>query len=449
MISKNLIPVLLCVVTFAVTLTTSSLVLGPNATRPCVCLQLRLMTKKALAMLEETGGAGRFFLMEQRGVVYSFSSEMTGQKLFVNMTSLVEYDANGADERGLLSIALHPRFSENGKFYTYSIRKFNSVQYAYVTELQEVSGRVDVSREKLIMVIQQHNARRNGGQLLFGNDGYLHIFVGDGGLRSSAQNMSSLLGKILRVNIDDASVADNLIRYYSIPPDNPDVNGLPEIYAWGFRNPWRCSLDIGSTNGDIYCGDLGEGAQEEINRIQKGRNYGWDIKEGAICNDHPCNMTGPEGNPIFTYNHSKGPAAVIGGYVYRGLSIKNLTGRYLFADIFSKNFLYTLKASSEDQWEENHLYYCDPGVCPCHARESVGEDYLVSFSQDRKGEVYLLTTKSFTGLSTGDRLLKLVSPNHDFTVCRASSHFSLWTTISGAVVSLTLQSFLKNYFHIL
>lgn len=165
MISKNLIPVLLCVVTFAVTLTTSSLVLGPNATRPCVCLQLRLMTKKALAMLEETGGAGRFFLMEQRGVVYSFSSEMTGQKLFVNMTSLVEYDANGADERGLLSIALHPRFSENGKFYTYSIQKFNSVQYAYVTELQEVSGRVDVSREKLIMVIQQHNARRNGGQV--------------------------------------------------------------------------------------------------------------------------------------------------------------------------------------------------------------------------------------------------------------------------------------------
>lgn len=116
-------------------------------------------------MLEEHGGAGRFFLMEQRGVVYSFSSELSGQKLFVNMTSLVEYDADVADERGLLSIALHPRFSENGKLYTYSIRKFNNVQYAYVTELQEVFGRVDVSREKLIMVIQQHNVTRNGGQV--------------------------------------------------------------------------------------------------------------------------------------------------------------------------------------------------------------------------------------------------------------------------------------------
>lgn len=165
MISRNLCHVLLSLVTFAVTLTTSSLVLGPNATQPCVCLQLKLTTKKALAMLEEHGGAGRFFLMEQRGVVYSFSSELSGQKLFVNLTSLVEYDADVADERGLLSIALHPRFSENGKFYTYSIRKFNNVHYAYVTELQEVSGRVDVSREKLIMVIQQHNVTRNGGQV--------------------------------------------------------------------------------------------------------------------------------------------------------------------------------------------------------------------------------------------------------------------------------------------
>lgn len=165
MISKNLCPVLFFVVTFTVTKTTSSLVLGPNATQPCACLQLHLTTKKALMMLEENGGAGRFFLMEQRGVVYSFSSELSGQKLFVNMTSLVEYDANSVDERGLLSIALHPRFSENGKFYTYSIRKFNNVQYTYVTELQEVSGRVDVSKEKLIMVIQQHNNTRNGGQV--------------------------------------------------------------------------------------------------------------------------------------------------------------------------------------------------------------------------------------------------------------------------------------------
>uniref|UniRef100_A0A8W8HZ01 Uncharacterized protein n=1 Tax=Magallana gigas TaxID=29159 RepID=A0A8W8HZ01_MAGGI len=120
-----------------------------------------------------------------------------------------------------------------------------------------------------------------------------------------------------------------------------------------------------------------------------------------------------------------------------------------FVTFSTRNFLYTLKNSSGGQWEENHLYYCDPGVCPCHARESVGEDYLVSFSQDRKGEVYLLTTKSFTGRSTDDRILKLVSPNHDFTVCQASSHFSLWTTISSVVISLAVQALSKNYFHIL
>ena len=165
MFSKTFFPVLICAVTCCVNLTESSLVLGPNVTQPCVCLEHKLTTKKALMMLEENGGAGRIFLMEQRGIVYSFSPDLRNKKLFLNMTSLVEYDANNVDERGLLGMALHPRFSENGKLYTYSIRRFNDVLYAFVTELQEGSRHIDTSKEKLLMVIEQHNDRRNGGQV--------------------------------------------------------------------------------------------------------------------------------------------------------------------------------------------------------------------------------------------------------------------------------------------
>ncbi|XP_061174344.1 HHIP-like protein 1 [Saccostrea echinata] len=445
MFSWNLFPTLLY--TSTISIVTSSLVLGPNATRPCVCLQHYLTTKKALLVLEEKEGAGRFFVMEQQGLVYSFSSNFGNKKLFLNLTSFVEYDENIVDERGLLSMALHPRFSTNGKLYTYSIRKLKGEHFAFVTELQEVSGRVDVSKEKLLMVIHQHNAKRNGGQLLFGKDGYLYISVGDGGLSSSAQNMTSLLGKILRIDIGNIEIVNNQIRYYVIPPDNPGVNGLPEIYAWGFRNPWRCSLDTGSSEGDIYCGDPGEGDQEEIDFIQKGRNYGWDIKEGDKCVSNSCNITGLEGRPVYVYNHSQGPAAVIGGYVYRGNSIKNLTGRYIFADIFAKTFLYTLEKTGGVDWKETHLYYCDLSLCPCHAKETLGQDYLVSFSQDNKGEVYLLSTKSFTGKSTDDRLLKLVPPNYFATTCSAPALTSHLKTIY-IFVSFAFYLMIKKYFNL-
>ncbi|XP_062620911.1 HHIP-like protein 1 isoform X2 [Saccostrea cucullata] len=442
MITRNLFLALLY--TSTTSFVSSSLVLGPNATRPCVCLQHYLTTKKALLVLEEKEGAGRFFVMEQQGLVYSFSSTFGNKKVYLNLTSLVEYDENSVDERGLLSMALHPKFSINGKLYTYSIRKFNGEQCAFITELQEVSGRIDVSKEKLLMVIRQHNEKRNGGQVLFGKDGYLYISVGDGGLPSSAQNMTSLLGKILRIDIDSSEIVNNQIRYYVIPTDNPNVNGLPEIYAWGFRNPWRCSLDSGSSEGDIYCGDLGEGEQEEIDFIQKGHNYGWNIKEGDKCVLDFCNVTGPEGRPVYVYDHPQGPAAVIGGYVYRGNSIKNLTGRYIFADIFANSFLYTLEKMGGADWEESHLYYCDPSFCPCHARETLGQDYLVSFSQDNKGEVYLLSTKSFHGKSTDDRLLKLVPPNSYATTCGAPALTCHWKTIS-IFLSLTFNLMIKRF----
>lgn len=144
---------------------TCSLILGSNVARPCVCLQHYLYTKKALTLIEEEGGAGRLFVMEQQGTIYSYTSTFGNKKLFLNLTSLVEYDENNVDERGLLSMALHPRFSENGKLYIYSIRKFKGELLAFVTGLQEISGRVDKSKEQFLMVIRQHNDKRNGGQV--------------------------------------------------------------------------------------------------------------------------------------------------------------------------------------------------------------------------------------------------------------------------------------------
>ena len=288
---------------------------------------------KPIGIYPAPTGDNRLFVIEQDGKVKVFNSikNVDVSTVFLDISNRVV--ATG--EQGLLGLAFHPNFSQTSYVY---------VNYIAANPLRTVIARFTVSPSNpdiadpntmtTIMEYHQPFSNHKGGQLTFGPDGYLYIGVGDGGgagdpLRNG-QNLSTVLGKILRINVDAASVGRN----YSIPSDNPffgnNLGYREEIYAYGFRNPWRFSFD--STSGQLWVGDVGQDRLEEIDIVEKGKNYGWNIMEGSLCFDPAsgCNQTGLE-LPIWNYTHNLG-YSVIGGYVYRGLNLSTLVGDYVYAD---------------------------------------------------------------------------------------------------------------------
>jgi len=219
----------------------------------------------------------------------------------------------------------------------------------------------------------------NGGMLAFGPDGYLYIGLGDGGSHGDpgnrAQHRRLLQGKILRLDVNGA-------RPYAIPPDNPfaDGGGRPEIYAMGLRNPWRFSFD--RRTGALFAGDVGEGRIEEINRIIRGRNYGWRIMEGSLCfRPANCRRTGLT-LPIHEYRHNHGRCSVTGGYVYRGRAIRGLTGTYLFAD-FCSGEIFGLRGRVASLLLDTTLPIASFG------EDEAGEVYVVNL---REGAIYRIVS---------------------------------------------------------
>ncbi|MCH5373864.1 MAG: PQQ-dependent sugar dehydrogenase, partial [Planctomycetes bacterium] len=189
------------------------------------------------------------------------------------------------------------------------------------------------STEEVVLRIKRDKQWHWGGRPTFGPDGYLYMTTGDGGTHRQAQNLDNINGKMLRIDVDGGNP-------YAIPPDNPFAGGggLPEIYAYGFRNPWRWSFD--SLTGNIWEGDVGPSEREEINRIRKGGNYGWSLFEGTLCKfSETCDYSGLE-EPVFEYTHDTSLEisgfAVIGGYVYRGSGMPQFYGNYIFADTMGK-----------------------------------------------------------------------------------------------------------------
>ncbi|MDD1778043.1 MAG: PQQ-dependent sugar dehydrogenase [Candidatus Helarchaeota archaeon] len=272
----------------------------------------------------------RCFVLEQGGIIKVFENNQTttSYEIFLNITSQV---ATGG-ELGLLGFVFHPNFSLNGYFY---------VDYTASDPLRTVISRFKVddslpnkanaSSELIILEVIQPYTNHKGGQLAFGpDDGYLYIAMGDGGSGGdplgNAQNRSSLLGKILRIDVDAGLP-------YAIPIDNPFRNNSlgyrEEIWAYGLRNPWRFSFD--TETGWLWTGDVGQGSWEEIDIIQGGKNYGWNIMEGFECYNSPsCNITGLV-LPIFSYGRSSGHS-IIGGFIYRGSELGWLNGRYIYGD---------------------------------------------------------------------------------------------------------------------
>ncbi|MBI1337788.1 MAG: glucose sorbosone dehydrogenase [Phycisphaera sp.] len=288
------------------------------------------------------GDRDRLVVLEQDGVVSTIEYRKTPALSNASLDIRNKVLRNG-NEEGLLGLAFHPDFTKNHFVYlVYSAdnpRRNILSRWNYNTDTHTL----DPQSERVILEVNQPWSNHNGGMIDFGPDGYLYYSLGDGGAggdpRNSAQNLHNLLGKILRI---DVNREENNNRY-AIPNDNPFVNepgACPEIYAYGLRNVWRFSFD--PDTGDLWAGDVGQNAWEEVDLIEKGKNYGWRIREGK----HDFNRPGsgvPDDlvEPIIDYPRGEG-ISVTGGYVYRGKQIPWLTGAYIYGD-YGSNKIWLLR----------------------------------------------------------------------------------------------------------
>lgn len=305
-------------------------------------------------------GSNRLFVVEQRGVISVFEndSNTSTKSEFISITNKVDDSGN---EEGLLGLAFHPNFKNNGYFYVnYTASKPDRTVISRFSVSSSNPNQADPESELVLLEFEQPYSNHNGGQISFGPDGYLYIAVGDGGSggdpKGNGQNRSSLLGTILRIDVDQTDGSKN----YSIPADNPfakNANGFrEEIYAYGLRNPWRFSFD--SKNGQLWTGDVGQNKFEEIDIIEKGGNYGWNTMEGFHCfKSSTCDQNGliP---PVWEYDRSKGDISVTGGFVYRGSKFKELEGLYIYADYVSGR-IWSLDISDPEKPVNTELFDTD------------------------------------------------------------------------------------------
>ena len=283
-----------------------------------------------VGILSPGDGSNRLFVIEQAGTIQVFenSRNVTTSKIFLDIRDRVLYSG----EQGLLGLAFHPNYRQNGYFYVnYVADNARRTVIARYSVTAADPNQADRNTELILLEVAQPFANHKGGQLAFGPDGYLYIGLGDGGSAGdplgNAQSLNTLLGKILRINVDGPSAG----RSYSIPVDNPYAGNTlgyrEEIYAYGLRNPWRFSFD--PPTGRLWVGDVGQNQREEIDIVEKGKNYGWNIMEGTLTYSSG-NQAGLE-PPVWEYSHDQG-IAIIGGYVYRGASLIGLVGDYVYGD---------------------------------------------------------------------------------------------------------------------
>jgi len=327
-------------------------------------------------------GTNRVFVASQLGKVYVFENDQQASepKLYLDIESRVVYK-DRENEEGFLGMAFHPKYQENGELYVY----YTTVDEPHTSVISRFKvsaddpNRADPATEEEILRIPQPYWNHNGGTIIFGPDGYLYIGLGDGGAgkdpHGNGQNLATLLGKVLRIDVDHKAEGLN----YAIPKDNPFVNtagARGEIWAYGIRNIWRMAFD--RETGVLWAADVGQDIWEEIDIIVGGGNYGWSVREGQ----HPFGQNGVEArpdliDPIFEYHHDIGKS-ITGGNVYRGKLVPQLVGKYLYADYVTGK-VYAL----DYDLAENKLVgnYEIPGnIAP-----------VMSFGEDEQGETYYMT----------------------------------------------------------
>lgn len=319
-------------------------------------------------------GSGRVFVIEQRGRIRIIRSQSLVSRPFL----AIEGRVISGGEQGLLSVAFPPGYNTKRYFYVDYTRQPDGATVISRFRLTADPDQADAGSEEIILTIPQPFANHNGGLLAFGPlDGYLYIGMGDGGSggdpNNNAQNPNSLLGKILRIDVESGTIP------YAIPPSNPYVSRpefRPEVWALGLRNPWRYSFD--RMTGDLYIADVGQGSWEEIDfraaNAVGGRNFGWRILEGAHCYNPPSGCVAPEdySPPVAEYDHSQG-CSVTGGFVYRGTLFPSMQGIYFYGDYCSGR-IWGLRLIS-GQWETTQL------LTTSH--------FISSFGEDEAGNLYL------------------------------------------------------------
>jgi glucose/arabinose dehydrogenase len=387
-----------------------------------------------LVISEPADGSKRLFIADETGTIWIIGAD--GKKLttpFIDISGRMVPLSASYDERGLLGMAFHPDFKTNGKFYLFytappragtPVPGTPGSGWDNLTRISEFkvsaadTNQADPGSERVLLEDDHPYLNHNGGTLAFGPDGFLYISIGDGGNGDDVgnghvedwykvnaggngqDNYANLMGDILRIDVNGSP--------YNIPPDNPLVGtaARPEIYAFGFRNPFRFSFDMSGTH-QLIAGDVGQSLYEEIDLVTKGGNYGWNVKEGTHCFDADsdlverpsCPTTDSAGNPLIdpviemvNNANPKGGGvgnAVIGGFVYRGAALRSLQGKYIFGMFSTLDNAKTGKVFSADiagsgSWSYNPLafigYPTDLGT------------YLKGFGQDQSGEIYLLTS---------------------------------------------------------
>ena len=391
-----------------------------------------------LAMVQPPGDS-RMFVVEQYGRIKIIENGQVRPTPFLDVRSKIKTLFHDFDERGLLGLTFHPKFKDNGKFYvSYSAHlDFQSdlgqmlwYDHSNVVEEYTVSSTdknlADPSSARRIHSIAWPQFNHNGHWIGFGPDGMLYISSGDGGYANdwgighnvtigNGQDLTTNLGKILRIDVDKRTGN----KPYGIPADNPFVgnrSALPEIWAYGLRNPWRCSFDMGSQAVELYCGDVQQNSFEEISLVGKGQNMGWRRMEGNACfdyqkpDDHPanCDKTGLT-PPILVYNNCTAKPqgclgiSVTGGYVYRGANAA-WKGKYFFGD-WSKGFaemdgqIFVGTKGADGKWTMEVAQVTNlPGKLP----------YVLAFAQDANGDVYVLTSVTTGPNGSLDTIYKIV-----------------------------------------
>jgi len=325
-------------------------------------------------------GDSRLFVVQQNGLIRIIKDGQLQATPFADLTKLV----TAGGEQGLLGLAFHPDFAKNGRLFVYYTARS---QHQQVWELHARSGADTISGSRRLLIdMADPFSNHNGGDLVFGPDGYLYIGTGDGGSGGDpgerSQNVKVPLGKLLRIDVDKHPSG----RPYGIPAGNPfakNHRGLRLVYAWGLRNPWRYSFD--RKNGDLWIGDVGQNAWEEVDHVARGKglgaNFGWSHLEGTHLFDesHPLSGGGHIVAPVAQYSHSLG-CSITGGYVYRGPSIPGLDGRYVYADYCSGR-MWTLRASGGRYTVSDVTSLASAG----------GLKTPVSFGEGSDGSLYVLS----------------------------------------------------------